>query len=219
MARPMAEACQRLSAAALRRGLEPGADTHRLTDGTALRLRWGEVAGCFGGAPGRELLLACPSCGRWRRALHRPPGEGWSCWGCRPVSTASHRRSGGRPGRGKPRTWRLDQLRAAQLRAADLLGLPAWPPPGLSICWSLEQLARIPPRPGAPRLGIERRLALLRRLSALETLRVAAVVPGVVAELEALGGERVELPQLQGMADRAAAVVAATGWAVRRGLR
>jgi hypothetical protein len=216
--RPRAEACPRLALATLRPLLAPGAERCTLPDGTALELRWRPVRCCFGG-DGVELLARCPSCGAPVRVLRHPPGEGWSCWRCCPVSHPSHRRSGARPGCGKPTTWRLDQLQDAQRRAAELLGLEAWPPPGLRLLWGLSDLAAIPPRAGAPRLSIRRRLALLRRLDALQTLRLAAVVPGVVAELEALSGDRLALPQLPGMAERAAAVVQETRWAVRRGLR
>ena len=214
--RPRTEACELLAVATLRPLLAPDAEHHTLADGTALELQRRPVRFCFGGGPGVELLAACPSCGAWCRVLRRPPGLGWSCWRCQPVSHPSHRRSGNRKGERKPASWRVDQLRAQQQRAARALGLEAWPPPGLPVCWTLEQLARIRPRPGAPAVSFRRRLALLQRLSALETLALAEVAPGVLSDLEALGGDRLELPQLQGMADRARETVAATGWAVRR---
>lgn len=214
--RPKTEACQLLAAATLRPVVAPGAEHHTLPDGTALALQWRPVRFCFGGGPGVELLARCPSCGAWCRVLRRPPGQAWSCWRCQPVSHPIHRRSGNRRGQPKPSTWRLDQIKAQQERAADLLGLEAWPPPGLSICWSLPDLARIKPRPGAPRVSFRRRLALLQRLSALEALAFAEVAPGVVSSLEALTGDRLELPGLHGMAQRAAETVAATAWGVRR---
>jgi hypothetical protein len=214
--RPRAEACERLAAATLRAVVAPGTERHTLPDGTALALQWRPVRFCFGGGPGVELLARCPSCGAWCRVLRRPPGQGWSCWRCQPVSHPSHRRSGHRRGHPKPASWRLDQIRTQQQRAARALGLEAWPPPGLSICWSLPDLAKIPPRPGAPRVSFRRRLALLQRLSALATLALAEVAPSIAGDLEALTGDRLALPGLQGMAQRAAETVAATAWAVRR---
>ena len=83
MRRPRAECCHRLALADLRPLVQPGDAALDLPDGTTLALRWGGVRGCFGGRPGRALLLVCPICSRSARVLWRPPGCGWGCcWGC-----------------------------------------------------------------------------------------------------------------------------------------
>ena len=73
MRRHRAEACDRLALADVRPLVEPGAAAAALPDGTALALRWGAARGCYGGQPGRALLLACPVCSRSARVLWRPP--------------------------------------------------------------------------------------------------------------------------------------------------
>ena len=50
-----------------------------LPDGTALALRWGAARGCYGGQPGRALLLAYPVCSRSARVPWRSPGCDWGC--------------------------------------------------------------------------------------------------------------------------------------------
>ena len=94
MRRHRAEACDRLALADVRPLVEPGAAAAALPDGTALALRWGTARGCYGGRPGRVLLLSCPVCSRSARVLWRPPGCGWGCCKCWPLSHASHRRPG-----------------------------------------------------------------------------------------------------------------------------
>lgn len=215
--RPLARDCQRLTSGDLRALVAPDATEHRLSDGTLLRLRWRAVRGCFGGGEGRALVLLCPQCGTPGRVLWRPPAGDWGCWRCCPVSHPSHRRSGSRAGRSKPISWHLEQIAAEQMRAADLLGLEAWPPKRL--LWDREALAQEPRWPDAPRLSRAREQALLARLDALETLRLALVVPGVCAELEALG---CSVPKWSGMEKQALTaeqVVTATAWALRRPAR
>ena len=58
MRRHRAEACDRLALADVRPLVEPGVAAAALPDGTALALRWGTARGCYGGQPGRALLLA-----------------------------------------------------------------------------------------------------------------------------------------------------------------
>ena len=106
MRRHRAEACDRLALADVRPLVEPGAAAAALPDGTALDLRWGTARGCYGGRPGRVLLLSCPVCSRSARVLWRPPGCGWGCCKCWPLSHASHRRPGAHRGRQKPLRWR-----------------------------------------------------------------------------------------------------------------
>jgi hypothetical protein len=211
-ARPRAEACQRVAVGELRRLAAPGAQSLTLPDGQALALQWRPVVGCYGGR-GQALLIGCPVCGAWGRVLWRPPGQGWGCWRCRPVSHRSHRRPGGR--NRKPASWHAARIRAAQTRTAALLGV-AWPPPGLPVSWGLGDLLRVTCRPGGPRLSIERRGALLERLSALETLRLSVVLPAVCADLRALGAEPPSLGRLGVVAELARETVKATAWAVRR---
>lgn len=214
MRRPAAEHCWRVTLADVRPRVAPGAERYRLADGTAVHLRWSVLRGCFGGSGGRALLLVCPSCSRGCRVLWRPPAAGWGCWSCRPISAPSHRRSGARAGRGKPTSWHLDRLAAEQKRIVALLGLAYFPPPRL--LWGLADLAATPRRPGAPRLSPERDRALLLRLDALASMRLALLVPGVNEYLESCGGGPLELGGLEGLRARALRVLAATRWALRR---
>lgn len=211
--RPRADDCGRLSVGQLRRTVAPDAAAVTLPDGQALALQWAPVSGCFGGAGGRALLVGCPVCARWCRVLWCPPGQGWGCWRCRPVSHASHRRPGGR--NRKPPAWHAARIEAAQTRTAALLGV-AWPPPGLPVAWGMPDLVRVTCRPGGPRLSLDRRAALLERLSALETLRLSVVLPGVCAGLEALGAEAPSLGRLEVVTVLARETVRQTAWAVRR---
>ena len=205
MRRHRAEACDRLALADVRPLVEPGAAAAALPDGTALALRWGTARGCYGGRPGRVLLLSCPVCSRSARVLWRPPGCGWGCCKCWPLSHASHRRPGAHRGRPKPLRWRGQQINREQRRCADLLGLEIWPPD--LIMWSARDLWLAPRRPDAPRISHHRQQALIHRLDALESLRVLAIIP-----------EALLLPPA-GMETRATETVHATGWAVRRGAR
>lgn len=212
--RPRAEDCERLTSTDLRGTVPSDAERAVLSDGTELELRWRQVKGCWGGKGGRTLLIACPRCRATVRVLWRPPGTGWGCWRCCPISHRSHRRSGSRPGKPKPLSWRLEQLMAEQQRTADLLGLAEWPPPALM--WSWRDLVDAPRLPDAPRLSSERQEALLLRLDALETLRLSQVVPGICTDLRAMGCEPLAWPELPKQAAAADAVVQATAWAVRR---
>lgn len=212
MKRPRPEHCERLAGAVLKRVVGNGDDHHRLADGTVLRLVWRPVRCCFGGSGGQELLLRCPSCGTPRRCLHRAAGSGWGCWRCAPLSTAAHRRSGARRGRGKPGSWRLAQLGEEQQQAVALLALEQWPPP--SLLWSLADLRRVPRRPDAPRLAEIRVEALLLRIDALQSLKLGALVPMLQTPLG------LEQPAgLETLLHRARATEEATRWAVRRPAR
>lgn len=215
MPRPRAEHCHRLTVGSLRPLVTAGADRHRLADGAELGLLWRPVRGCYGGR-GRALLVRCPDCGRPCRVLWRPPGRGWGCWACRPVSHPSHRRPGARAGRGKPSGWNLARLEAEQRRAAALLGLEAWPP--ARLLWTIADLEAAPRRPDAPRLRPARELALLLRIDALEDRRVALVCGEVAAQLQALGGGEPVLGPMAaaGMLARAERILQTTRWAMRR---
>jgi hypothetical protein len=175
-----------------------------------LALRWGTVKGCWGGRSGVVLLLACPLCETTARVLWRPPGEGWSCNNCRPVSHPSHRRSGSRRGRRKPANWHLDRIEAEQRRVVELLCLAHWPPSNLF--WGVEDLRRIPRRPDAPRISTERREALLLRLDLLESIRWGEALP----MLRRCGVENAERSPMRTLANNARVVLRSTTWAVRR---
>ena len=162
------------------------------------------MRGCFGGRSGRSLLLVCPTCDRSCRVLWQPPGERGGCCCCWRISYRSHRRSGSRKGHPKPRSWHCDRLQQDQRRCADLLGLESWPPQRL--CWKPFDLLTAPRRPDAPWLRFDRQVALVRRLDALESLRIEAVVAGSDLPLS--------WPEHQGA--KAAAVVESTAWAMRR---
>ena len=213
--RHRAECCERLALADLRPLVQPGAEALDLPDGTTLALRWGGVRGCFGGRPGRALLLTCPICDRSCRVLWRPPGERWGCCCCWRISYRSHRRSGSRKGQPKPPSWHCEQLQQEQHRCADLLGLESWPPERL--LWRGRDLQLAARRPDAPRISHHRQQALIRRLDALESLRVLAILPAVDAFLSSVGAPEPGAPP--GWAEQAAEVIHATGWAVRRGPR
>ena len=215
MRRHRAEACDRLALADVRPLVEPGAAAAALPDGTTLALRWGAARGCYGGQPGRALLLACPVCSRSARVLWRPPGCGWGCCKCWPLSHASHRRPGAHRGRPKPLRWRGQQINREQDRCAALLGLESWPPD--RIIWSARDLWLAPRRPDAPRISHHRQQALIHRLDALESLRVLAIIPNVDAFIKTMG--LALEPPPAGMGPRATETIHATGWAVRRGAR
>lgn len=215
--RHRAHHCRRLSAGELRPLVARGAALHRLTDGSEVGLRWRPVRGCFGSGEGRSLQLLCPACGSAGRVLWRPPALGWGCWRCHPISHRSHRRSGARRGRPKPSSWRLSQIAAEQRHTAELLGLQQWPPERL--IWGVADLFSAPRVPGAPRLSRDRQLALVLRLDALETMRLAVLLPEIDAELKRLDPEIEGLPQWPGMESktaRAHRVVGQTAWAMRR---
>lgn len=211
---PRAEDCGRLTTGQLRGDVTQGAEQHQLTDGTKLQLRWQPVRGCFGGRGGWALMLACPLCSRTARVLWRPPHGDWGCWHCNPVSHRSHRRSGSQAGRRKPRSWRLDQITAAQDRAAKLLALQHWPPQRLM--WSWLDLLEAPTHPDAPRLTSSRRQALAQRICALETLRLDLLLPIICAQLKSMGQELVPCCPQSGNVSTAHQVLIETAWAVRR---
>ena len=200
--RPRAECCERLALADLRPLVQPGDAALDLPDGTTLALRWSGVRGCFGGRSGRSLLLVCPTCDRSCRVLWRPLGEGWGC--CWRISYRSHRRSGSRKGQPKPRSWHCDQLQHEQRRCAEVLGLESWPPP--TLFWRPFDLLTAPRRSDAPRLRFERQVALVRRLDALESLRIGSVV----------ASSALPLHWPKRVSDDAAAVMESTAWALRR---
>lgn len=211
--RPRAHWCERITAGELRALVEPGAERLALGDGLLLDLRWSRCRGCFGAGVGRALLLACPCCGRSARVLWRPPGEGWGCWRCHPISHRSHRRSGARRGHPKPPSWHADRWRAEQLRIVELLGLVEWPP--RRLLWGMADLLAAERLPDAPRLNPARDRALLLRLHALESLRVASVIAANAWLLDASGIAMPEgLPRLRSGAER---LERATRWAMRRG--
>jgi hypothetical protein len=202
--RPRAECCERLALADLRPLVQPGDAALDLPDGTTLALRWSGVRGCFGGQTGRSLLLVCPTCDRSCRVLWQPPGERWGCCCCWRISYRSHRRSGSRKGQPKPRSWHCDRLQREQLRCAELLGLESWPPP--TLFWRPFDLLTAPRRSDAPRLRFQRQVALVRRLDALESLRIGSVV----------ASSALPLHWPKRVSDDAAAVVESTAWALRR---
>lgn len=213
--RPRAEHCRRLALADLRPLVEPPAAAIALGDGTELGLRWGPARGCYGGRPGRALLLLCPSCGRACRVLWSPPAAPWACGLCHRISYRSHRRPGAHKGCRKPLRWHREAIHAEQRRCAELLGLARFPPDRL--IWGLRDLLAAPLRPDAPRQHWRRRLALLQRLNALESLRVLSHFPAVDALARVVGMP--ELGEPEGLREGAEAVVHRTGWAVRRGPR
>lgn len=218
-ARPRAEACQRLSVGELRRLAAPGAQSLTLADGQALALQWRPVVGCYGGR-GQALLIGCPVCGAWGRVLWCPPGQGWGCWRCRPVSHRSHRRPGGGRWRifGKGPDWHRQQIADEQDRIAEMLGLQRrallmgrvmdWRPDRLF--WTLRDIQNAPRRPDAPRLSARRRDALERRLDALESARLLAVMGG----LPGMIGPNEGTPRL--MAIHSRLELEESRWAMRR---
>jgi hypothetical protein len=87
------------------------------------------------------------------------------------------------------------------------------------LVWGVADLFSAPRVSGAPRLSRDRQLALVLRLDALETMRLAVLLPEIDAELKRLDPEIEGLPQWPGMeskAARARRVVGQTTWAMRR---
>lgn len=200
--RPLAEECRRLSTGQLRHLLTQASTSYVLRNGQRLQLRWSRCRGCFGDGEGWALLFACPVCDRNCRVLWLPPGRGWGCCRCRPVSHPSHRRSGSKAGRIKPPRWRLDQLDVAQARTVELLGLQEWPPNKLFWTWRDLEVASV--RPDAPRLSQRRRRTLLTRLECLEALRLAVIAGGIRTEGQAMAGQVPEWPEVGKLAKTAA---------------
>jgi len=214
--RPKAEDCERITAAEIRRCVGPEATNWKMADGTLLELRWAVVRGCgnHNCGTGTELTLACPQCSATVRVLRQPPGEGWSCWRCRPVSHPSHRRPGSRGGRQKPPSWRLAQVVSEQRRVVELLGLEQWPP--RKILWKLSDLEAAPLHPGAPRLSRKRRNALLLCLDALETLRYGAIFLALKEDLKASEIEPSKTTTWEQLTHQANQTLIYTSWARRR---
>lgn len=215
--RPRAEDCDRLTAASLRPQVPAGAPSHCLPDGTALALRWAPVRGCYGTQEGQALLIACPCCSRPARVLWCPPGTGWGCWRCRPVSHRSHRRPGGRRHRRKPPAWHLERICSEQDQVAELLGLAptgrrGWRPQRL--LWQLIDIQTAERRPDAPRISARRRDALERRIDALETMRMLTALATCPVQLV---GPSETTPKL--MKAYAHLELEETAWAMRRPAR
>jgi hypothetical protein len=213
--RPRIEDCDVIDAARLRRVVAPDAETHRIA-GVDLVLLWRRRDGCWGGRPGRELLVRCPRCDAPRRRLHRPPGGPWCCWRCTPLSTPSHRRNGGRRGRGKPAQWTLQQIEAETQRCVELLQLQEWPP--RLVLWTIDDLRKAPRRPGA-RLSRKRKEALVQRLDDLHTLQLGYLVPLLNDDLAAMGAGRCldpMPPRWPVMLHCARVGLECSAWAVRR---
>ena len=213
--RPLAEECGRLSTGQLRHLVTPASASYLLRSGQRLELRWSRCRGCFGDGEGWALLFACPACDRNCRVLWHPPGRGWGCWRCRPVSHPSHRRNGSKQGRMKPPRWRLDQLDVAQARTAALLGLQEWPPN--KLFWTWRDLEAAPVRPDAPRLSPRRRRTLLMRLQCLDVLRLGVVAGGIRTEEQAMAGDLSVWPEVGNLAKTAAICERFSRWAIRRG--
>jgi hypothetical protein len=212
--RPLAEECRRLSTGQLRHLVTPESVDYVLRSGQRLELRWSRCRGCFGDGEGWALLFACPDCDRNCRVLWLPPGRGWGCWRCRPVSHPSHRRSGSKAGRIKPPSWRLDQLDVAQARTAALLGLQEWPPN--KLIWTWRDLEAAPVLPDAPRLSPWRRRTLLTRLECLEALRLAVISGGICTEEQAMAGLFPAWPEVGKLAKTAVICERFSRWAMRR---
>ena len=211
--RPRAEDCDRLTAAGLRPLLKPGATHYRLADGTVLQLLWNRVRGGFGKG-GKALGVLCPSCSASVLVLWRPPAAGWGCWRCHRISYPSGRRSGNKRGHRKPSTWQLEKITTEQLKVVALLGFTQWPPP--QLLWCRADLEELPRAWKHRQLSARRRAALMDRLDALESLRLAGLLPTVRREIERLGGEEAQpLPPL-GWLERAEKTMTETSWAVRR---
>ena len=214
--RPRAEDCLRITGAGLRPFVAPGALHHRLNDGTVLELRWSTVRGCYGGQ-GTALAMGCPTCSQTVRVLRQPPGEGWSCRHCRPVSHRSHRRSGAKRGNQKPLSWRIAQVCDEQGRIAEMLGLQHWPPK--RVLWGLVDLQADSRAPDAPRLSGERREALERRLNALEDIRICAFAPLIRRKGKSLGGHAAVPTVWERYLAAAERQLTETSWAIRRQAR
>lgn len=212
-----AEECQRLTLADVKPLVRPGAAEAILPDGKPMAIRWSDVKGCFGGGVGRALLLVCPTCQRSSRVLHRKRSRDlWGCWACRPLSVRSHRRSGARRGRSKPRSWHLDRIMAEQKRCIDLLGLASWPPEPL--IWSWRHVLTIPRRSGSPRLTERKAKALAVRLDVLDRERLVVLMSAANQWLNGQGQQLIVDSSTLGRMHREAIVIKRiTEWAVRRG--
>lgn len=165
------EECEILKVASLSSCVAGHQDWVVLDDGTKLDLCRAEVRGVFAAqgkrGTGLTLMAHCPSCSRAARVLRKPYGaQQWGCRRCLPLIYPAQRRSGWHKGRvnRKPSTWALAAIRDEQRRVARMLALQCWPP--RSIIWDRSQLQ--PTR----RLQEDRKVALIDRLEALETLRV-----------------------------------------------
>jgi hypothetical protein len=98
-----------------------------------------------------------------------------------------------------------------------MLGLEQWPP--ARLLWSLQDLEGDSRLPDAPRLSAERRMALERRLNALEDIRICTFAPLIRRERKALGS-LVAVPNAEERYLAAAErQLAETSWAIRRQAR
>ena len=217
--RHRAEDCERLTIACIRPAVAPGDTFHHLPDGTPLALRWHTVRGCYGGREGQALLIACPCCDRSARVLWRPPAGRWGCLRCCPVLHRSQRRPGADGGQLKPAEWIRQQIIDEQDRVADLLGLARdqcgrWGA-YLPLLWKLSDLRTAPRRPDAARLSARRRDALERRLDALQSMYLLAVVGCAPPEVQAAIRDPEPLPFIA----LARWELQDTAWAMRRTAR
>ena len=211
-----AEDCKRLTLADVKPLVHPGDALAILPDGTPLAIRWSDVKGCFGGGVGQALLLVCPACQRSSRVLHRKRSrDPWGCWACRPLSVRSHRRSGARRGRSKPKTWHLDRIMAEQKRCIGLLGLASWPPEPL--IWGWRHVLAMPRHNGAPRLTERRAKALAVRLDVLDRERLVMQMSAANQWLNGQGQPLlVDSSTLGRLHNQALVIKRITAWSVRR---
>ncbi len=212
--RPRAEACERLTISTLRPLVERNATSTTLEDGTLLQLAWSSVKSCYGGT-GLALLILCPGCSRRCRVLHCPPGRGWGCWKCTPISTPSHRRSGSRRGRPKPETWHIDRHKEEEARVLRLLGLErrvgedrsAW-----MLLWASRRVN--------PGMGRKRRQALVDRALAHRNLAQVTGLLYLRRDLIVLGATLAPVPDLlSAVVAMAEETISRTSWAMRRPAR
>lgn len=143
-------------------------------DDCRLELRWMQVKNpvqeARAGSAAWRVYALCPACGKSARLLRRRRGaKAWRCVKCLGVIYPSQRRSGNGNRKGGPKPARSNAFRwqLQQERVARLLGLPQWPP--LKLLWGVGDLCPLRP------ISRHRRHALLMRLDALETLRIAAL--------------------------------------------
>ena len=195
----------------LRGQVERGDRITTLREGTHLVLAWNPVKGCFA-APGLALLILSPGCSRRGRVLYRPPGRGWGCWICTPISTPSHRRSGSRRGRPKPDTWHIDRHKEEETRVLRLLVLERREGEDRSA-WMLLWASRR----DNPSIGRERRYALVDRALAHRNLAQATGRLFLRRDLISLGATLASVSDLLSAAvAMAEETISRTSWAMRR---
>ncbi len=98
-----------------------------------------------------------------------------------------------------------------------MLGLEHWPP--ARVLWGLQDLQADSRVPDAPRLSAERRMALERRLNALEDIRICTFAPLIRRESGALGGVAAAPTAEERYLAAAEKLLAETSWAMRRQAR